>query len=171
MSEEFVDQFSDGDLADPENFPEGAEVLGEITVVDVSETEPGAYRKFEKPLRDGRMEVPIIGLTIKAKRFKDGRDFGDANYYTTFTSEYWMGKSDTTSRHMLANLVCGILGIDKAEMASRSVKEAAQSCVGGKVSFAVGYRKYTSKQSGLEITIQQPTKLKAATAEEVALLM
>ena len=169
VEEQFEDQFSDGDLADPKNFPDGVALLGEISGASVEETEPRKWRKFEKPLKDGRTEVPVITLTIRAKKFAGGGEI-DPIYFSNFTSDFWMGKGDTVSRHMLANLVGALLGLTTEEKGQMSIREMVKSTLGAKVSFVNKLRSYVGRD-GMERTQQQPTKLKAATAEEVALLM
>jgi hypothetical protein len=169
VDETFVDTFGDQDLADQALLPAGKKVIGEITAVSTKDAMPGSFRKFEKPLKDGRMEVPIISVQIRARKFADGQPI-EGNVNTFFGSDFWVGASDVIGRNSYARLGAAVLGLKKEELAGKSLITLAQEIVGGKVAFDVIHRTYTAKD-GTEVTQQSPAKLKAATAEEAALLV
>jgi len=169
VDETFIDTFGDQDLADQALLPVGRKMIGEVTAVSTKDAMPGSFRKFEKPLKDGRMEVPIISMQIRARKFADGQPI-EGNVNTFFTSDFWVGATDVIGRNSYARLGAAILGMKKEELAGKSLIQLASDVVGGKVTFEVIHRKYTAKD-GTEVTQQGPAKLKAASAEEAALLV
>lgn len=169
VDETFVDTFGDNDLADQALLPVGKKVIGEITAVVTKDAMPGSFRKFEKPLKDGRTEVPIIGVQIRARKFADGQLI-EGNVNTFFGVDFWLGQGDVIGRNSYARFGAGILGMKKEELSGKSLISLANEIVGGKVSFEVKHRSYVGND-GTEVTQQSPAKLKAATAEEAALLV
>lgn len=157
--------FSDGDLADPENLPEKTRFLGQVTDVDMSNAKPGNYRKFNNPLKDGRTEVPMISLKLRAVMNADGTPFSaDRNYMAQTSCEFWVGPQDTIGRHSLAGLVEKCRGYSKEEMKGKSLGSAVAELKGAYVTFEVVW------QEGDQATFQKARKLKAATNEEIALI-
>ena len=168
VDEVFVDTFGDNDLADPQLLPTGTKFLGEITAADTKGATPGNYRQFSKPLKDGRTEVPIIGLQIRARKFADGRAI-EGNFQTLLNSDFWLGSTDVIGRSSYARLCAGVLGVKKEELSGSSLTSLAKDIVGGKVSFDVTHREYTT-QDGTQAKVQGMSKLKAASADEMAVM-
>lgn len=169
VQEEYQDTWGDNDLADPELLPDKSRVLGEILDVDTSQTQPGNYRKFANPLKDGRTEVPIITVKCKARMFADGQTFEGANFSTNFTEDFWVGGPDVVGRNSLARLCAAVLGCKKEDFAGQTLTGVAKQIIGGKLSWDVNRRTYT-KRDGTPGENQQMNKVKAATSEEMALM-
>lgn len=164
----FQDTFGDGDLADPSMLPENTKFLGEITKVDVSGATPGNFRKFNN-LKDGRTEVPVIDLTLRAKKLADGSPIV-GNFNTLMNLNFWVGSTDVIGRSSLARLAASVLGCRKEGFAGQTLTGVAEQLLGGKVSFEVKVRDYVNRD-GEDAKVQGPTKVKAATEQEMALLM
>jgi hypothetical protein len=95
VDEGFVDTFGDNDLADPELLPVGRKYIGEVMAVVTKDAMPGSYRRFEKPLKDGRVEVPVISVQIRARKFADGQPLV-GNLNTFVGTDFWVGDVDDT---------------------------------------------------------------------------
>ena len=157
------------DLTDPELLPTGKRYLGDIVGVDTKEAVVGAFRQFNKPLKDGRTEVPIVSFTIKARKAVDGSTLAGQNLMTTLTQDFWIGSADFGWRQALSRLVASLLGKERKGMTGNIITDA-EACAGGKVSFEVNHREYVGNDGQMRKQ-QQPAKLKAASSEEMALLM
>ena len=171
MSDEIVEQnpdfFSDGDLADAENLPEGPRYIGYVSKVDTSQAEPGKYRKLNKPLKDGRDEVPQVDVDITALgRVGHGRFDPDTNYYRTSSQNFWIGKEDRIGRHSLARLIRDAAGIDEETLKTTPIREAATKLEKVYLTFEVKHRKFETKSGG-EGVAQDFKKIKPATLEEI----
>jgi hypothetical protein len=166
MTTEDMDYFSDGDMAAPENMPEGKRFVGKVTGVETKESEVGTYRKFNDPLRDGRTEVPIITLKVRALKFADGGEFSeDGNLVQSTESDYWVGKEDRVGRHSLASLIQRVTALDGDQLKSMRMQDAARQLQGAVITFEVKHRQ--GKQGG---TFQSAVKIRPASADELALV-
>lgn len=164
MVENFNDTWDDKDLADPALLATGKRFLGEITNAEYN------VREFSKPMKDGRTAIPMVTLTVKARKGADGSDFTGQNVQLTTSTDFWFGKEDVIGRQSLARLAALVLGVEKSEFFGKPISETLTQLVGGKVSFEVNHREYTGSDGG-QRKIQSATKLKAATAEEMTLMM
>lgn len=169
VDEGFVDTFGDNDLADPELLPVGRKYIGEVMAVVTKDAMPGSYRRFEKPLKDGRVEVPVISVQIRARKFADGQPLV-GNLNTFVGTDFWVGDVDVIGRASYARFGAGILGMKREELRGKGLLALAEEIVGGKVTFEITHREYTGRDGTLQKQ-QSPAKLKAATAEEAALLV
>lgn len=163
--DEMVDHFSDGDLAQPENLKAGEKYVGKVTDVDTSASEVGNYKTFENPMKDGRTSIPIIAVKLRALRLANGQDFPpEQNIMKNVASEFWVGPEDHIGRNMLASLVMKTTGMEKDQLKSMRMQDAARQLIGAVVVFEVNIR---SGKSGGEF--QRAIKLQPATSEEKAL--
>ena len=164
---ENLDFFGDSDLADATNLPAGGRYIGYVSKVDVSQSLPGQYRKLNKPLKDGRMEVPQIDVAITAlSHASNGKFADDTNFYKTATLNYWIAKEDRIGRHSLARLIENVAGVDEETIKSTPIRELAVKLEKCYVTFDVSHRAFTGK-NGEAMTAQDFTKIKPATLEEV----
>ena len=154
--DEQQDYFSDGDLATPENIPEGSRCIGKVTKANFHEREAG----------DGG---PQIELEIVAVAFEDGTRFDiEKNYYLSGRLPFWSrGEYAVNSRRALARLVTVVTGKDEEEVKVTPIRDNVNALVGGYITFDVKWRKFTTKD-GDEAVAQDFKKIKAATAEQVA---
>ena len=182
MSDEIVEQnpdyFSDGDLADAENLPEGPRYIGYVSKVDVSQAEPGKFRRMDpdtirksSKLRKalaGRDEVPQVDIDITALgRAGEGRFDPEANYYRTSSQSFWVGREDRIGRHSLARLVRDAAGIDEEDLKKKiTILEAAIKLEKVYVTFEVKHRKFETRSGGEGIA-QDFKKIKPATMNEI----
>lgn len=161
------DYFGDGDLADAENLPEGPRYIGYVSKVDTSQTEPGKYRKLNKPLKDGRDEVPQVDVDITALgKAGEGKLDSDSNYYRTSSQNFWIGKEDRIGRHSLARLIRDAAGIDEDTLKTMPIRESAHKLEKVYVTFEVKHRKFETKSGG-EGVAQDFRKIKPATTAEI----
>lgn len=167
------DYFDDGDLAAPEPLPIGKRFIG-IATVDASSAEIGHYRKVEGRLKDAlvkkgdyRDEIPeivvnlvAVGVAGQPKGFPE-----DKNYQRAGKINFWVGRVDKMGRNQLARLLKDASGRSEDEIKSMPIRESVKFLDKVYLTFEV---KHTEGDSG---TFANPTKVKAATAEEVALVM
>lgn len=165
------DYFDDGDLANPEPLEEGKRYIG-IATVDASAAEVGKYRKVEGKLKealvkrgDYRDEIPQVTVTLVAigvagqpKGFPE-----DKNYMKSGKTDFWVGKVDKGGRNQLARLIRDASGKTEEEIKSMPIRESAKLLDKAYLTFEV---KHAEGSGGGKF--QNPIKLKAATAEEVA---
>jgi hypothetical protein len=167
------DYFDDGDLAAPEPLPTGKRYIG-VTSVDASSAEVGHYRKVEGRLKDSlvkrgdyRDEIPEIVVNLVAIGFA-GQPKGfpeDKNYQRAGKINFWVGKQDKMGRNQLARLLKDASGRTEEEIKSMPIRESVKFLDKVYLTFEV---KHTESESGV---FANPIKVKAATAEEVSLVM
>lgn len=164
--DEPMDHFGDGDLAVPANMQPGKRYIGKVTEVDTSASEVGNYKTFEKALKDGRREVPIIQVKLRAVKGVDGSEFDpDANVMQATTMDFWIGKEDKIGRHSLANLIRKCAGIDDEALKAMRIQDAARQLIGAYVTFEVQIREWNGGE------FQRAVKVKAASDEEKAVAL
>jgi len=169
------DYYTDGDLAAPSPLPVGKRYIGLVSVVDTSQAEIGGYRKVEGNLKnslvakgDYRDEIPQVTLQIVAVGVA-GQPKGfpeETNYMKQSKLDYWVGKVDGGGRNALARLVKDAGGLTDEDMKQMPIRESAKKLEKCYLTFEV---KHVAGNSGG--TFANPIKVKAATAEEVALVM
>jgi hypothetical protein len=166
MSED-LDYFGDGDLAAPENLPEKQRFVGKITGVVTEESEIGHYKKFEAgKLKDGRTEVPVISVKVRAFGYADGRQFPEeANFVQSTSQDFWVGKEDKAGRHSLANLIRKITALADEELKAMRMQDGAKQLNGAAISFEVRHR---AGRDGA--VFQGAVSIKPATPEEAVML-
>mgnify|MGYP001601772754 CR=1 FL=1 len=168
MVDEILDYFSDGDLADAENLPVGPRYIGYVSKVDTSQSEAGNFRKYDKPVKDGRTEIPEIAVDVTAVGVVgEGKFSDDTNYYKTSSLNFRIGTPDRIGRHSLARLIEHAAGIPNDELLTIPIREAAKRLDKVYVTFDVKHREYTTR-AGEKGIAQDFVKVRAATAEEVA---
>jgi len=167
------DFFDDADLANPEPLPVGVRYIG-VATVDGKMAEIGNFRKIEGKLAealakkgDFRAELPQITVNITALGLA-GQPKGfpeDKNYLRSTKQDYMVGKPDKIGRNALARLVRDAAGMSDDELKATPLREAAKKLDKCFLTFEVVH--VEGKQGG---KFQNPVKIKAATAEEVALV-
>lgn len=168
------DYYNDSDLAAPEALPEGKRFIGVVTV-DASRAEMGNYRAVEGSLKDVlakrgdyRDGIPQVTLTLITVGFA-GQPKGfpeDRNYLKQVKADFWVGKVDKIGRNQLSKLTIDATGKTEEEIKSMPIRESAKLLDKAYLTYEV--KQTTGKQGG---TFANPVKFKAATAEEVALVL
>lgn len=173
--DETQDYFDDADLSAPEPLPVNQRYIGVVSSVDTSQAEVGKYRKIEGKLLaafvkrgDSRTEAPqvsvnltAIGVAGRPKGFPD-----DTNYLKSGKTDYFVGKPDKIGRHSLARLVLSASGKTEDEIKALPLLAAAKLLEKVYVTFEV-----THTVGNTGAIFQNPVKIKAATATEVAMVV
>lgn len=129
---------------------------------------PGNFRKLNKALKDGRTEVPQITVNVRALRFASGDEFPEeANYLSQGKLDFWVSKQDKIGRNSLANLVRNVTAMADEEVKVTPIRELATKLDKAYVTFEVKHR--AGQKEGQKF--QDFVKVKAATSDEVALVM
>jgi hypothetical protein len=146
VDDQVFDYFSDGDLADAENLPVGPRYIGYVSKVDTSQSAPGSFRKYDKPVKDGRTEIPEIAVDVTAVGIVgEGKFSDDTNYYKVSTLNFRIGTPDRIGRHSLARLVEYASGMTKEELLTTPIREAVKRLDKVYVTFDVRHREYTTR--------------------------
>ena len=157
-----VDYFSDADLAETENLPDGSKCLGIITAVDCSQAEGQDSWATWKD----NSKHPTIVVTVQAKCYENGEPFDyDKNFMRQSKVNYAVGKGDFGGPQ-LAKLAKGLLVQDEAELKMKKKTEVAKELVNGKVKFTV---KWTKMKEG-DGSFMNFNNVKAASDAEVGLM-
>ena len=155
MSEE-QDYFSDGDMANPENLPEGQQYIGKVTGVAWNDNKQNGDKS------------PDVEVNIKALARATGERFtADENFYTNGAVPYWMtGEFAVDSRRAFRRLLQTVAGLDDDTLRTTPVRANAAKLIGQYVEFTVKYRKFTTRDFS-EGTAQDFKRIGPATLEQI----